>query len=89
MLHTLKIEDVHYDNIISGANEFEVRYNDRDYQKGDTIKFTLVSGVFERDGVWKIKHIHSGYGMASNFVILGIERETVTTNAKGEGNEND
>ena len=74
MRHRLKIEDVYYENIVSEVKDFEVRFNDRDYQKGDEIEFTNVSGVFEREGVWRIKHIHSGYGMDDKFVILGIER---------------
>ena len=75
MRHKLKIEDAHYENIVAGRKRFEVRLNDRGYQLGDEIEFKEVDGVFEREGIWKIIFVHSGYGMDNNFVILGIEED--------------
>jgi hypothetical protein len=39
MHHILKIDLTHYENVLTGDKTFEVRFNDRGYQKGDT--FTL------------------------------------------------
>ena len=72
MRHKVKIEDVHYENIIAGRKRFEIRYNDRGYQLGDELEFADIYGS-GRQGVWKIIYVHSGYGMAENFVVLGIE----------------
>jgi len=73
VIHELKIEDRHYTNIMEGFKDFEVRFNDRDYQKGDYLQFKTVDGLFKRDGEWRIKHVHSGLGMQDKFVILGLE----------------
>lgn len=74
-VHELKIEDVYFDQINDGAKKFEVRYNDRGYQNGDHIKF-LDQYKCPRfnSGIWEIIYIHSGLGMAENFVVLGIIR---------------
>jgi len=71
--HLLKIEDVHYENIISGDKTFEIRLNDRAYQRGDFIKFRGVINSFERQGLWEITHVHSGLGMLPDFVVLAIK----------------
>jgi ASC-1-like (ASCH) protein len=77
MRHTVKIEDCHYENILDGRKRFEVRYNDRNYQLGDELEFTKVSGL-ERLGssIFKIIFVQSGYGLKENFVVLGIELGT-------------
>lgn len=43
MEHELKIEEPYAEAILSGDKTFEVRFNDRGYQKGDTIRFIAVS----------------------------------------------
>jgi hypothetical protein len=37
MHHELKIEIPFYEAVVSGDKTFEIRYNDRGFQKGDTI----------------------------------------------------
>jgi ASC-1-like (ASCH) protein len=75
MTHVLKITDTYYSQILDGNKTFEVRYNDRGYQKGDLIEFkTEDSHGFRRDGRWKIIYVHSGLGMENMFVVLGIKR---------------
>ena len=72
-VHHLKIKDVYFDQIIDGAKKFEVRFNDRGYQNGDHIKFlNEFGGERFNSGVWEIIYIHSGMGMDSHFVVLGI-----------------
>lgn len=83
MIHNLKIKKRYADRILTGKKTFEVRLNDRDYQKGDRIKF-MVTGAYHEieDMEFLISYIHTGYGMRSEFsraekntydyVILGI-----------------
>lgn len=79
MEHQIKILKNYADRILSGEKDFEVRLNDRDYQKGDTLLFTVIAG---EDGVKtigysvmkrEIKYIHTGLGMKENYVILGLK----------------
>ena len=35
--HDLKINPVHYNNVIQGTKTFEIRKNDRAFQKGDEV----------------------------------------------------
>ena len=75
MIHVLKIENQHYENIVKGLKDYEVRENNRNFQIGDNIVFRNVDDEERKVGTWRIKFMHtSGYGMKENFVILGIER---------------
>ncbi|MCI8751394.1 MAG: DUF3850 domain-containing protein [Lachnospiraceae bacterium] len=42
VIHRLKILDIFADDILEGNKTFELRYNDRNYQKDDFIKFVVV-----------------------------------------------
>ena len=35
--HDLKISPVYYENVLSGRKKFEIRFNDRDFNIGDTV----------------------------------------------------
>ncbi len=78
MIHTLKIEEKYYRRIESGLKNFEIRYNDRDYQVGDVLKFIVclnglaVEGEVTVTPQYLVKYIHSGIGLADGYVILGI-----------------
>lgn len=76
MIHQIKIEDSYFAQILALEKKFEVRYNDRGYQKGDILVFCDQYGI-ERfnSGMWKIIYVHSGLGMKDMFVVLGIEPE--------------
>ena len=87
MLHKLKIKEDYANSICDGDKTFEVRYNDRNYQKGDFIEFDAVA----RDGVpmqhniekmtFEITNVHSGLGMADGYVVLAIKRVDGDSNA--------
>jgi ASC-1-like (ASCH) protein len=75
--HNIKILKNYADRILCGEKDFEVRLNDRDYQKDDIILFTVI----EKDGAEipgydgmkrQIKYVHSGLGMKKGYVILGL-----------------
>lgn len=81
-IHYLKIAEDYADSIERGDKTYEVRYNDRDYQRGDLIVFCVMSreANFARklshwlnDKRYKITHVHSGLGMADRYVVLGIK----------------
>lgn len=42
IIHRLKILDIFADDILVENKTFELRYNDRNYKKGDFIKFVVV-----------------------------------------------
>jgi hypothetical protein len=71
VIHELKIEKNYLQNILDGKKYAEVRYNDRDYQVGDTLEFSDWRGKYS----FIITHIHSGLGMADGYVILSIRKE--------------
>ena len=80
MLHRVKIKEDYANSICCGEKTFEIRYNDRNYQKGDFLKFDCIS----RNGIpmfhdidrmiFEITNIHSGLGMADGYVVLAIKR---------------
>ena len=81
MLHEIKILKHYAERIVSGEKDFEVRFNDRDYQKGDIIRFNVIT---QKDGlrisdydplIREIKYIHTGLGMEKGYVILGLAGE--------------
>ena len=80
MLHKLKIKEDYANSICCEDKTFEVRYNDRNYQKGDFIQFSCIS----RDGIpmphditkltFAITNVHSGLGMSDGYVVLAIKK---------------
>jgi len=57
MRHFIKIKKQFADAILSGDKTFEIRNNDRAYQKGDEVKFT----VLDDDGLeYKTYNIKTG-----------------------------
>ncbi len=65
MKHTLKIKERFYELIESWEKTFEIRYNDRWFQKWDSIKFVAtydeeyefdiklqITNVFQEKGFW-------------------------------------
>lgn len=79
--HNIKLHENYVDAVLSGEKSFEVRYNDRGYQKGDRIQFTVVEGSLDleaiiqpfKDKLYEITYVHSGLGMDKNFVVFGIK----------------
>lgn len=85
MTHELKIRQCFADAIVRGDKTFEIRENDRGFQKGDLIKFKVVSdtplglapeGHFIEKPVYIITYVLSGWGLKDNYVALGIKQAT-------------
>ncbi len=71
MDHIIKIETKRYENLCKGIKKCEIRYNDRDYQRGETIGFKTPAGI-SLNGVFRITHIHSGLGLQDGYVALSL-----------------
>ena len=80
MTHRIKIQDVFADAVISGQKTFEVRKNDRNYQRGDHVVFTaVVNGNKINHPInkeqYEITYVVSGWGLKDGYVAFGIKRE--------------
>lgn len=79
MTHEIKILETFADAVANGEKTFEVRENDRGYQKGDLIHFKVVDKHgWEIYGqplsvmVFEITYVLSGWGLKDNWVALAI-----------------
>ena len=83
-VHHIKLQENFAGSVLSGEKSFELRRNDRGYQKGDLIQFEVVNsvGVLLEDHelnskTYKITYVLSGWGLSDGFVALAI-REVKT-----------
>lgn len=80
MIHNIKILRSFADAVISGDKNFEVRENDRGYQKGDTVNFTVIDkGICMNSHklnteFFEITYVLSGWGIKDGYVVFGIKR---------------
>ena len=82
--HTLKVQPPYFDALVDGTKTFEVRRNDRAYQKGDTVILVAYNGIY-RDSAHPqpirraITFVYSGdprFGeWPSGMVVLGLGNE--------------
>lgn len=80
MLHELKIKQCFLIHILEGRKNFEVRFNDRDYQVGDFIRFLpLEDKIYDVYAVskpildYEITYVHHILGMEQGYVVLGLK----------------
>lgn len=84
MHHQLKIVERYFYALLRGEKTAEIRYNDRDYQKGDTISFSdlipdsgdiLVCESWYDKYKWKITHIlHFPEWLKDGYVVLSLKK---------------
>lgn len=78
--HKIKLDIGFADAVLSGDKCFEVRINDRGYQKGDLVRFKVVDGGCSvawhdlNDVVFEITYVLAGWGISPNYVAFGIRR---------------
>jgi len=71
--HKIKIHQEYYNAILEGNKTAEIRFNDRNYEVGDTINFHHVDNSFAIDGrTWVITHVCSFLGLVEGYVMLSI-----------------
>lgn len=78
MTHKLKLNKEYADAVFSGDKSFEIRFNDRGYQKGDYIQFKVVDGIYVinhklNDKMFVITYILHGWGLQENWCVLAIK----------------
>lgn len=83
-IHELDISEVYADAILSGEKRFDVCYNDKGFQKGDLIRYTVKKGnggvlslntVFQpfKDKLYEITYVLNPSGLKEGWVVFGIE----------------
>ena len=87
--HKLKLNIDFCDDVLSGRKNFEIRKNDRDYQKGDHIKFIPIDNIYGTMEICKhdiskkeyeITYVLSGWYLENGYVALAIRE--VSANEK-------
>lgn len=76
--HTLKLNEEFADAVYSGDKNFEIRYNDRGFQKGDEVKFEVMRGtsvIYHPLNYKKfvITYVLNGWGLEPGYVVFGIK----------------
>lgn len=85
MTYKLKLQKEYADAVLSGDKSFEIRFDDRGYQKGDHIQFNVIDGIYEvnhklNDKVFVITYILHGWGLQENWCALAIKEAENETN---------
>ena len=74
--HELKILKPFFESVESGEKTFEIRKNDRGFQKGDRVILQEVIGVDRfhtgRTITKKITFVLGGWGLQEDYVALGL-----------------
>ena len=81
-LKKLKISSSFVIPILDGSKTFEIRENDRGFQKGDRVQFNVVSDDWTCQNssivrelehrVFEITYVINGWGLKNGFVVFGI-----------------
>lgn len=85
MIHELKILGSFVRPILNGSKTFEIRENDRGFQKDDRVQFKVVDDDWKRRNssiareierkVYVITYVINGWGLKNGFVVFGIREE--------------
>jgi len=84
--HRLKTRAPYFDHVVSGKKPFEVRRDDRGFQRGDCL--LLTETALEEDGEWRptgreaeyeITYVLTGgqFGIEPGYVVLGLAKADV------------
>ena len=79
-VHHIKLRKEYADAVLSGEKNFEVRLNDRGYQKGDEVIFNVVDGPFDvshqlNHVLFEITYLVHGFGLEKDWCAFGIRRK--------------
>ena len=76
--HVLKLSEEFADAVLHREKTFEVRKNDRGFQKGDEVKFIVVDnlGLYHvhprEDMAFRITYVLSGWHIDPEYVVFSI-----------------
>ena len=94
MTHKLKIRESFADAITVGEKTFEVRENDRGFQKGDRVCFTVIDSLNVplarhplHEMTFEITYVLSGWGIKDGYVVFGIKELKSGADMRGEEDE--
>lgn len=79
VVHRLKLSDKFANAVLSGDKNFEIRENDRGFQKGDIVTFIVIDrsdfAVYHPLNYKKyvITYVLNGWGLKENYVVFGIK----------------
>lgn len=82
MIHRIKLLETFADAVLDGRKNFEVRENDRGYQRGDLVEFLVINKLGNRvnhplnSKLFEITYVLSGWGIKDGWVVFGISRTT-------------
>ena len=80
-VHRIKLREEYADAVYSGEKTFEIRYNDRGYQKGDEIFFKVVDGCgisvnhALNHVLFEITYLIHGFGLKEDWCVFSIRRK--------------
>lgn len=84
-LHTVKVDPHWHRLLVTGIKTCEIRYDDRDYQAGDRIRFHVEGSKYytrEWDILHVLKHVT---GLQDGYVILSLKHpDTAYREEEGE-----
>ena len=78
MTHELKIKEAFADAVVAGEKTFEIRVNDRGFQRGDLVKFTAIDDLKLKihhpinERTYEITYVLSGWGLNGDTVAFSI-----------------
>lgn len=78
MTHELKIKEAFADAVVAGEKTFEIRVNDRGFQRGDLVKFTAIDDLKLKihhpinGRTYEITYVLSGWGLNGDTVAFSI-----------------
>lgn len=82
-IHNLKLLEQFADAVASGEKNFEIRINDRGFQKGDLVQFHVVAldppHVAKEhpvnDMYFEITYVLTGFEISKDYCVFGIRRD--------------
>ena len=81
-VHDLKILNDFADSVVAGDKTFEIRENDRGFQKGDFIKFLATDRMginnyshLINNKLYEITFVLNGWGIENRYVALAIKEK--------------
>ena len=80
-VHDLKILNDFADSVVAGDKTFEIRENDRGFQKGDFIKFQAIDKTgfnnqhLINNKLYEITFVLNGWGIKNGYVALAIKEK--------------
>lgn len=80
MIHELKTLEKYFEEVLIGIKTFEIRKNDRDFKKGDTLILKEWDSFREtftgRELARTVTYVFEGgsFGLAKGFVVMAIQQ---------------